>query len=311
MELFHRVTTSMISLCDAISSIFCFSVRTAVAVALRWKKATTFLTRPSKATDARKHLNLLATQRFNVCAKHLICGNYPASLTDTSMLRALSVTTAVLWGAFSSSHSCIAAFKTSAMLVPVCDSKAGESEAQTWLRPCCSKTALYRCLAFFQPFCRREFAEVCCCDVVLNGTSYSKCLTSCMAALFLQFLQTVLCFVCNFFTIVVSRDRKTKMLPHVRLIRRRGIFNFSFPRIHVALLMFSSSDFCNCDEAHATLLQRELVTSAAQPIGLDCRHIVKVSPPLYDAYRNIFASRNIVLWYIVTPLVIRHDWNFK
>ncbi len=98
------------------------------------------------------------------------------------------------------------------------------------------------------PFLSQEFAEICCCDAVLKGTSYSKCLTSCMAALFYS-LQTVCVLSVIFFTIFLSRDRKTKMLPDVGLIRRRGIFNFSFPRIHVALLMFSSSDFCNCDES--------------------------------------------------------------
>ncbi len=120
----------MISLCYAISSIFCFSVRTAVAVALRWKKATTFLTRPSKRLT-RETFKPAWDARFNVCAKHLICGDNPASLTATSMMRALSVTTAVLWGAFSSSHSCIAAFKTSAMLVPVCDSESGRVWSMT------------------------------------------------------------------------------------------------------------------------------------------------------------------------------------
>lgn len=53
----------------------------------------------------------------------------------------------------------------------------------TWLRPCCSKTALYRCIGLLSPFLSQEFAGVCC-YAILNGTLYSKCLTLCMAALF-------------------------------------------------------------------------------------------------------------------------------
>lgn len=84
-----------------ISSIFCFAARTIVAVVLRWKKATTFLTRPSKRL-MRGTCNTACETRFNVCEKHLIWGINPASLTSTYMLHALSVTTAMLWADLSS-----------------------------------------------------------------------------------------------------------------------------------------------------------------------------------------------------------------
>ncbi len=119
---------------------------------------------------------------------------------------------------------------------------------RTWLRPCCSKT-IYRCIDVWPSF--THFVAGVCRSLLLwcrfKWHIIFKVFDIVYGSLVLQCLQTV--FVCNFFTIVLYRDRKPKILPDVGLMRRRGIFNFSFRRTHVALLMFSSSNFCNCDES--------------------------------------------------------------
>jgi len=84
----------------------------------QWKNVVILRTRPRRrATRDTAKPRLLA--RFTTCAKHLMWGWRPLSLTAMSMLLALSVTQAMVVCGLVSSHSLSAFLNTWAMLTPV------------------------------------------------------------------------------------------------------------------------------------------------------------------------------------------------
>ncbi len=110
-------------------------------------------------------------------------------------------------------------------------------------------------------------------------------------SLVLQCLQTV-CFVCNFFYHRPVSWPETQNATGRRTYETTGHLQFQFP----------ANSCCPTNVQFKQFLQLWWKHRVGQPIGLDCRPTVKVSPPLSDAYRNIFATQNIILRYIFTSL---------